>query len=171
VKDRPPGGGAVYAEYVAESLREQDANKHSLESRAMSVISSSATLATLLFGLVAFVPRPAGFQLDVRSASLLAASLGSFALAAVAALVANAPLWYQVPVVAGLRKMIREHWEDSADSALKKVSFNRVKRLQAARQMNRIKAIALVAAIALEALAVVFLALAVTSAVFAPAPR
>ena len=56
-KGRSSGGEFVYAEYIRDLVELQDRYKSSMEQRAGSVITTSSTLAALLFGF-ASVRRP-----------------------------------------------------------------------------------------------------------------
>jgi hypothetical protein len=83
--------GPEYASNYEALVRGQDERKFSLEQRGLAVITTSGTLATLLFGLVALATKSNDFRLPVRASGPLAVALGAFAAAALLALLTMHP--------------------------------------------------------------------------------
>lgn len=55
-------GSSIYAAYVNEQLAAQDSRKTSIEQRGIAVITTSGTLVSLLFGLVAVLTAADDYQ-------------------------------------------------------------------------------------------------------------
>jgi hypothetical protein len=160
--DPPTDGSEVYGGYVKEELDRQLARKASFEQRGLSVITTSGTLVTLLFGLAALSTKKAAtFALPGTSKVFLVIALCFFVIAIAAALATNIPWVYKNVTPPGLRVMLRDHWPDSPSVARKKVAYTKVDVLDSARTVNGVKAWILFGAIASELVALVFVAIAV----------
>jgi uncharacterized integral membrane protein len=145
----------VYAAYIATQVDRQEERKKSLESRGVTVITTSGALATLLLGLTAIAMKAAStFELPKDARLPLAVALGAFVLAAILAIFTNFPRNYEEARLVGLRKLIDESWADTEADALAKVAKNQLKVLERAKSIHAEKAWALVLAIAAEAVAV-----------------
>lgn len=68
-------GFQPYQELLVGLLAEERERKKSIEQRGLSVVTSSGTLATLLFALAVLVTGSKGFQLPGSSRQLLVASV------------------------------------------------------------------------------------------------
>src|SRR5262249_50095150 len=98
-KSRSCLGGSVtpYSTWIQKLLDDERAQQASLEQRGLAVISTSATLGSLLFGLVAVLTEATDFILPGSAKTGLAIALAAFALAALFGLLTNLPLYYTVP--------------------------------------------------------------------------
>ena len=154
-----PSGSSIYAEYIQAQVEREEERKKSLESRGVTVITSSGTLATLLLGLVAIATRAeATFDLPDGARLPLGLALGAFTVAALLAIITNIPLLYQEAKLEGLEGVVDHSLADSEDEARETVARNMLRVLSSAREKNRIKAWALCLALGAEAVAVGFLA-------------
>jgi hypothetical protein len=157
------GGELVYADYVRELVELQERYKASMEQRALAVITTSSTIAALLFGFTTLARGPLGLMLPPIATLLLACGVVAFAVAAAFAIRVNAPRAYEGPKTESLRTMINNAWDAgvSADHAAYQVAEVRLRVLQTAKTQNAAKAGALSWAIRLEVTAVALLAAAI----------
>lgn len=156
-------GGEVYAKYVADQLALQDSYKASLKQRAMAVISSSSTLAALLFAFMALVTRAANFRLPLATSLFLIAAIALFAAAALSAILVNRPRDYAGVQVDPVKEAV-EKWTDDRRTAQQRVALTQLEVLRASKKQNADKGEWLLRAVAGEAFAVAALAFAVGSA-------
>ena len=155
-------GASVYAAYIKEQLAVQEVRKSSIEQRGAWVITSSGVLVSLLFGLVALLTGSKGYELPDGSEPLLFASMVAFVIAAVAAIITNAPLFYSGVKTADLEATVKGPiWNDSPEDAEKRIAATDVKVLATAKSRNTFKGFALLAAVIAQIYAVSLLALAI----------
>jgi hypothetical protein len=152
--------GSEYAEYVAQLLAGQEARKASLEQRGLSVVTSSGTLVTLLFGLVALLTKGASYRLPTKTHGWLATSLTLFVIAAVLGVFTNLPLRY-TNVDFDDPDVLLDRWEDTPADARLRISATRLDEFKRAQRLNRGKAWLLVCAMAAEVGATLPLAVAI----------
>lgn len=129
----------------------------------MAVLTSSGTLVSLLFGLVAVISQGDGFTLPTPAKGPLYVGLIFFTFAAVAGLMCGLPLWGYKNVddrviVKTFRNNIRNLNDDKSEFAIAD-SYAQV--YSAAARMNGAKSWVLFAAMALEVIAVVAVAISV----------
>jgi len=136
VETEPPGY-EVYGQFVKDELDSQDTRKASFEQRGLAVITTSGTLVTLLFALATLSRKSGkGFVLPHTARPWLAGALILFFLAAVAALVSNAPFIYQTVKVDDVRRRLREEPPRNASAAAKDVALTRLSALASAKTKN-----------------------------------
>ncbi len=151
------GGTNPYGALAREQVEMQDGYKDSLENRATSVVASSATLATLLFGAATFV---GSTRLSTGASLLLIAALALFCAAAGLAIWATRPAGdYRRPKAEDITRIVREDWTDDRDEAEKRVAVMYASLLSAAMTANTTKAHRLMGAVSMEALAIGVLAI------------
>lgn len=154
--------GAAYAQLIVDQLTEERSRKSSLEARGVTVITTSGTLATLLFALTAGLTAAAKFKLPSDAKLPLLLALIAFVIAAMCGLGTNVPLIYREPTPHGLAKLVdARYWTAPAPIGQLRVAASQVTALSAARVANDFKVKLLVAATSAELLAVIFLAWAV----------
>jgi hypothetical protein len=152
----------VYAALVDQQADEERQRKAGLEARGLALITTSAALVSLLFGLAAVVTDSDSFQLTEASKIFLIASTGFFVFAAVLGLGSNWPFRYQQVDIANLRDLTsEEYWSGDETVASRRVAQVRVSILARARKMNLRKGRLLLAGILVEVLAVLSLAVSV----------
>jgi hypothetical protein len=140
---------------IATQLHREEERKKLLESRGVTVITTSGTLATLLLGLTAIASQAKStFTLRADAKLPLAIALGAFVLASLLAIYTNKPLEYDEARIEGVRKMIREKWDVAEAEALKDVAMNQLGVLAKAKSNHATKAWVLVFAMVAEAAAV-----------------
>jgi hypothetical protein len=159
--DSKEPAGPEYSSYYETLVKGQDDRKASLEQRGLAVITTSGTLATLLFGLVALSTKSSDFRLPVQANGPLAVSLTAFAVAAFLALLTNSPLRYENVRISDPQKELWAHWSKDKDDALQRITATRLKVYRQAQRTNDLKARLLLAALFFEVSAVVGVALAV----------
>ena len=156
-----PAGASVYSDYIAEQVKREDDRKSSLESRGLSVITTSGALTTLLFALAAVSTQVDSFQLSGWSRGFLIAAVVTFLGAAGFAIATNYPLDYDEVKPSELRDAVKNRWSDDERVAERMTSFTRLKVLETARSRNDLKAELLLWATGLEVAGVACVAVAV----------
>ena len=165
--DEAADAGSAYGQLICDQLAEERSRKTSLEARGINVITTSGTLATLLFGLTAGLTAAAKFRLPAGARLPLLLALVAFVGAAVCGLATNAPLRYREATPRGLAKLVdAKYWTAPPLIGQLRVAEAQVKLLAAARSVNNLKVRLLLAAVACELLAVIFLAWAVASILY-----
>ena len=154
-------GSTIYAAYIKDQLDGQDARKQSIEQRGITVITTSGTLVSLLFGLAAVLTGVQNYKLPSGAEHWLYAALVAFVVAAIGGIVTNLPLTYIGVRAADLRTAVKRKWNDKPEIAEQRVAATQVNVLDRAKQLNTIKAWVLFGGIVAELFAVVFLALAI----------
>jgi hypothetical protein len=159
--------GTAYSQLITDQLTEERSRKTSLEARGVTVITTSSTLATLLFALTAGLTTAAGFKLPGPARLPLVLALCAFATAAALGLMTSVPLRYREPTPAGLAKLVDANfWIAPAEIGELRVASARVTTLAVARAANALKVRLLLGAISFELLAVIFLTWAVANVLY-----
>jgi hypothetical protein len=127
----------------------------------MAVITTSGVLASLLLALSALATGATDFTLASDAKRLVVASTVAFAIAALGALGTNFPLLYASVRVDQMRALMRQKWTDDATTAEQRTAATLIALIDTAKKLNRIKGWLLFCAMAVEAIAVVLLAIAV----------
>ena len=154
--------GEAYGRLIDDQMSQERQRKASLESRGITVITTSSALATLLFALTAGLTSASKFKLPGSARLPLVLTLTAFVLAAALGLIVNIPLKYREPTAHGLEKLRKPvYWSAPAQVGQLRVVQVQIASLKAARVANRIKVGFLLGAIAFELLAVIFLAWAI----------
>jgi len=150
-----------YDDFLKDRIAAEEARKTSLEQRGIAVVSTSGTLITLFFGLAAIITSRQGYSppSDFRSHSAWA--LAFFLLATLVAVATNLPLPYSDVKAKELNS--GEMWQETATVAKENVFDFRVTLLQGLQKRNGLKALMVVAAMAAQGIAVLFVALAIWS--------
>lgn len=162
-----PNAGTAYGELIACQLAEERERKTSLEARGVTVITTSSTLATLLFALTAGLTSATAFRLPGLAKLPLVLALCAFVAAAALGLLTNVPLRYREPTPRGLAKLIAVNfWTAPPEIGQLRVAQAQVTTLAAARAANQLKVRLLLGAISCELLAIVFLAWAITDILY-----
>lgn len=158
--------GAIYASLVDSQLDEENRRKASFEARGIAVITTSAALVSLLFGILGAVANSDSFELGGASRGFLITSAVLFVAAAVAGLSSNWPLKYQQVEVDNLRQLTtQQYWDGEASVASRRVAEVKVEVLSRARGLNRLKGRLLLMGLFVEVLAVLALAISVIAMV------
>lgn len=161
--------GTAYGQLISDQLAEERSRKSSLEARGVTVITTSGTLATLLFGLTAGLTATSSFKLTGAARLPLLLALIAFVIAAICGLVTNVPLIYREATPAGLAKLVdAKYWTAPPTVGQLRVAAAQVTLLTAARSANNLKVRLLLTAVGAELLAVVFLSWAVASILYGP---
>jgi hypothetical protein len=145
-------GSAQYAEFTQEQLTAEETRRTSLEQRGLAVITSTGVLATLAFGALALVKQRDATPIPEPGGYLLVGGAVVFLLAAVLALVTNAPLRHRAIDPSSMVRSMREHWADDEPTARARVTATRTRLLATTRSANDLKALVLLAAMTAEVL-------------------
>lgn len=159
----PQDTNPVYAAFIAGQLARQDERKRSLESRGITVVTTSGALATLLLGFVSFTHTGQAFVLPDNAHEPVKYALVFFTAAAVAAVLTNLPLPYGEPSAAALKNLLGS-WDDTNRNSEIAVASAQTKVIEKAKAVNDFKAILLFIAVGCEVGAVAFIADAVARA-------
>jgi hypothetical protein len=123
------GGSVIFSMAIDDQLEQERARKVSLEQRAITVITSSGVLVSLLFGFTAVVD---GDEPTEFGKVLLGAALLFFVAATILSLLANRPRDYvPLSVKKDLVPMVTddEIWQLSADDARRSLAEFRVREM------------------------------------------
>jgi len=158
----PPPAGPEYAKYVEQLVTEQDARKTSIEQRGLAVITTSGTLVTILFALVALLTKAADYHLPVKARGPVGVALIGFVVAGVLGLVTNVPLKYSNIDLSDPDKLFWDHWDSGQSDAQQRIIGTRLNILGQAQANNGRKGWALLTAMSFEVAAVIALSIAVS---------
>lgn len=165
--DESTDAGSVYSQLISDQVTEERSRKTSLEARGITVITTSGTLATLLFALTAGLTATKNFKLAEPAKLPLLLALISFVVAAIFGLATNVPLIYREATPQGLAKLVdAKYWTAPPAVGQLRVAAAQVTLLAAARSANNLKVRFLISAIAAELLAVILLSWAVASILY-----
>lgn len=159
---QPDIAGLVYFQTIDELLRYEQARKAALEAKALSVVTTSGTLVTLLLGFAGLNGSKGGPPLPSAASWPLVAAMAVFVLAALTGLAANLPVSHSpLSVKRDLKRMVHDDlWQQPRDVGLQAVAEFRVGEIDRWRDANGKKAKALRIGIGAEILAVALLAVA-----------
>lgn len=101
--------GDFYAAFIGEQLQAEQDRRKTLDSRAVGVITSSGTFATLVFAFAAFVSTTEDRTATASAAAALILSLVLFTCSSVLALLGSRLFTYKVAEVEDLRELT--HWD------------------------------------------------------------
>lgn len=164
--DATPVGGtsaAAVMKLLQDQLTEERSTKSSLEARAVGVITSAGALVTLIFALAALVTKSATYELPDSARMVLGATLLVFVAAAVVAIIAARPGSYQEVSNSSLQAIAtQEAMSAPALQGEAEIANILARIIERARQKNGVKARFLRVAVALEAVAALLLAVAVS---------
>ena len=152
-------GTSPFGAYAEKLFETQAERKTSLEQRALAVITTSGVLATLLFGLTAFLSQTQAASLASNARGPLVAAMASFVVAAVLALLVNVPLFYLDVELGETSEQLRVLWSKTEIDADILIASTRLKVVRRAKLVNTIKAWLLVAAFLGEMIAVLAMAI------------
>jgi hypothetical protein len=131
------GAGAAYYDLVKEQLEEERARKESLERRGSTVITASAFLVSLLFGLAAWATTENKVAFEGALLFSFVVSIACFLLAAIAGMLANWLMNYEEPSISQLRKIAQDkYWTAESATGEQRVSDLRVDVLETPLKKN-----------------------------------
>lgn len=162
--------GAAYSSFIDSQLAEERSSKISLESRGITVITTSGSVVGVLFGLLAVIGGTTQFVLPEDARPWFAAALLTLTVSAVGGLLVNLPLAYEEADPKALEGLLinpdgswAPEWEESIIEGSRRVAQVNIKLLSAARNKNRMKSFLLFSAQIAEVVGVALLAIAVSS--------
>jgi hypothetical protein len=155
-------GREVWNDFLKDELASEEARRDSLEQRGTSVITVSGALVTLLFGLSALATKAEPtYRLTSEARTYLYVALALFVGSALLAIATNVPLLYGAVDESNARKIIDKYLENSVADAQTRIAATRANLLPSNRKRNGLKAAFLLGAVAAQALAVLFVGLAI----------
>lgn len=149
----------LYAAFIKDLFDGEVARRTALEGKASSVIATSGTLVTLLFGLVAVVTGAKTFVLPGAAHGWLYGAIVAFVLACVTAICVSVPLPYGETKLS--KAYLAQKWNDPSAKSEAAIAGAKLDALAVARRWNALKAWILMGAIIGEIVAVALLAVAV----------
>lgn len=155
-----PDDGTIYAAFI-KSLQDHEQDRKSvLEAKATAVVTTSGTLVTLLFGLVAAVTAATNFKLPEVSHGWLIAAVILFVIATgLGVATANIPVPYGEATFQA--NQLKEAWGQPAGAARLNVAEAQLQLIPIAARKNDLKAKLVMLATSTELLALGALAIAV----------
>jgi MFS-type transporter involved in bile tolerance (Atg22 family) len=153
--------GSVYDSLLKDLVESEDARRTSLQSRASTVVSVSATLVTLLSALAAATRGSRQPSLSPSVRVFVIAAIAAFLVAGICAVLTYAPRSFVPYDVEALKARLTEHWRDPMDEALGQAVAERLQQLQDLQDGNNKRGAFLVAAVAAQVAAAGFLGAAV----------
>lgn len=155
-------GRAVWNDFLKDELASEEARRTSLEQRGTSVITVSGALVTLLFGLSALATKAEPtYKLTSEARAYLYVALALFVVSALLAIATNVPLLYGAVDESVAQEIIDKYLEDSVSHAETRIAATRANLLPSNRKSNGLKALFLLGAVAIQAVAVLFVGLAI----------
>ncbi len=156
-------GFEPYEALITALLNEERQRKQSIEQRGLSVVTSSGTLATLLFALAALVTKSDTFRLPESVKPFLIIAIVSFSAAGILGIFTNKPLRYAEPGTEWLSKVTAPSvWDGTTRGlAARRSAEARVNSIISFRDKNKEKVQLLTAAVSFQVVAVSALAIAV----------
>ena len=158
--DDARSSGELFAAFAVEQLAAEEGRRTSLESRGMTVITSSGTIAGLLLALAALVTDGDDFTLTGDVTPWFVAALAAFAIAALLGVAVNSPTRTSAIDPAALLEVAKQRWALPDDDARRTLLSTRVVDLTRVQRSNNVKGWLLLGATIAEALAICFLAVA-----------
>jgi hypothetical protein len=154
--------GAAYSALIVEQLTEERDRKKVLEAKGSAILTTSASLTTLLFGLAALVTGVKGYNLPATAQTALLWAFLAFAVAALLGLLATWPMKYREALPENLQKLTEANfWNGPADVGDRRAAELRVRVIARARDRNRRKAILVVVGMFFEFVAALILSYAI----------
>lgn len=164
--------GAAYSSFIDSQLAEERNSKISIESRGITVITTSGSVVGVLFGLLAVIGGTTQFVLPDDARPWFAAALLTLTVSAIGGLLVNLPLAYEEADPGALEGLLinpdgswASEWEESIVEGSRRVAQVNIKLLRAARNKNRVKSLLLASAQIAEVVGVALLAMAVRSTI------
>jgi hypothetical protein len=161
----PDTAGPVYAAFIKDNLQHERDRQSSLQQRGMTVVTTSGALLTLLLGLASFTTpstssgAPSIFHLSGTARSFLTVPLILFALAAIAGVASNLTWGFKdAEEWKAYESKVAKEWNDPAGSASLTTTQWMIRRLAKTVERNDLRVLAVLVAIACEALAIASLA-------------
>jgi len=137
----PKTASASYSQFIKDQLDAQIARRKWLEERGLGIVTTSAALTGLLFGLVALVTDADGFAIPTASVLPLALAVGSFLVASLLGLLTNWPRWYPSTTAKGLSDLTKSGiWDASESEGERSVARARATITNRSRRINTQKA-------------------------------
>jgi hypothetical protein len=157
----PDAASDIYADYIKGLADAETVRKTSLEQRGLAVVTTSGTLVTLLFALIAVITSAKNLSLPASARGDLAAAVILFAIAVAVGLTANLPFLYEEaePTADTLSAV----WTYAPQEAQAFVIATRLKIVSSFRHANAVKGWLVLAAGLVQLAAVVTLVLAILS--------
>ena len=156
--------GAIYQALVKDLVAAEDARRTSLESRAMTVVTVSGTLVTLLLALSSAIGGKDQPAIPGTARGFVVAASAVFFVAAVLAISTYAPRSFAPYDIPALCAELAAGWQEPADAGLRKDVTERLEQLRLLQTGNNSRGTLLILALAAQVLAIAQVAIAVAIA-------
>lgn len=154
-------GAAVWSAYFSELAKGQEGRKISIEQRGIAVLTTSGAFVTLLFGLVALITKSDTFSLPGEARGPIGLALVALTAAALVGIVTNFPWAYRNVDADALEATIDRYLDDDASTANTRTARTWFDIYKAAASVNEVKARILFAAMFIQVIGLVLIAIAV----------
>lgn len=151
----------VYASFIADEVGRQAQRKESLETRGFAALAASGGIATVLLGVVSLTKKNGTGLLPQAAHGWVRLALIFFAAGAVAAFLSNFPAFLKWADPDDLRRLVDQYWGDDRAEAEKEVAKNHVDVLESLFFWNDLKGWSLAVSMLLQAVGIVWVAIAV----------
>ena len=153
--------GKTYSTFIESELKAERDRRTSLDAKGLNVVTTSASLTTLLVTIGAFVTGRGAVVIPHESILPIIGTLAAFVLAAILGVFASAGRLYQISTPRTLAEMLGGHWRDNEVDARNNVSVLNVKTIDSLRQGNNCKVQLILAAVVIQVVGLVVLSYAV----------
>jgi hypothetical protein len=155
---------AIVRELLELELQDEQTRRGSLDQRAVTVVTTSGTLATIVSGIVGLLVRNSHVRYAPGTTALTVSALSSFIVAAILALTVTRPRSQDVADISGLRSLLTPTvFRGPRAAADRRIAEVRLDEISSLRDVNLGKAKRLSAALACQVLALVLLSGAAVS--------
>lgn len=160
---KPSAAGQVYEKLVGLLLASEEDRRKRVEGRGATILTTSTTMLTIIFGLIVFV---SGRDYTFKSQCalwFLTLALAAFVVSAVIAIFIQAfRFQYSVLSTATLESLVKDaNWDRTEDDARQMWIESQVETIKTLRRSNKTKSDLAVWSLGLEVLAIALLALSV----------
>jgi hypothetical protein len=153
--------GKTFAAFAQRELEAERERRKAFDARGVAVVTTAASLTTLLAAVGAFVSSRQGFKLPGSAVVPLIVTLGSFVAAAVLGIAATWLTRYAVTPPATLGEMLTTRWRTDEVDARNFVAVQDVKTIKSLRNGNNKKSWWLIAALVVQVVGLLALSVAV----------
>jgi hypothetical protein len=157
--------GSVYAAFIEGELKAERDRRTTLDARGVSVVTTSASLVTLLTAVGAVVTSEKSFTFPGAALPPLIATLASFTAAVVLGILASRGRYYHVALTETLYGMVTDHWGDDEIDSRNNVAELNIRTVHTLRVGNDNKSGLLTLALSAQLVGVAALSLTVILAV------
>jgi hypothetical protein len=154
------GDGSAWLQFAKDQLAREDARKESLDGRAVTIVTGSAAVVSLLVAAASLSIKNHAFHITHDAKLALVAAGGCFIAAALLAFLTAFPYGYTAPDAREIRDIADDSWDDPKSHVERVVTVTLMDVWGDIQNVNDKKGTAFLLAIVAEALGVVGVAVA-----------